>query len=89
MRTIDADLPSDDSPPGELAPARAGWFGTRFSGPVWVDAVAPTLLIHAVLMVFAVAAVIVFYPNDIQGTAGLRMWTHWDGPPFLELAARG
>ena len=97
MRTIDADGPSDDSPPGELAPARAGRFGTRlpalelpsFSGPVWVDAVAPTLLIHAVLLVFAVAAVVVFYPNDLQGTDGLRMWNHWDGPHFLELAARG
>jgi Gpi18-like mannosyltransferase len=97
VRTIDADAPSDDSPPGEPAPARTGWFGTRlpaldlpsFSGPVWLDAVAPTLLIHAVLMVFAIAAVVVFYPNDIQGTDGLRMWNHWDGPHFLELAARG
>jgi Gpi18-like mannosyltransferase len=97
VRTIDADGPSDDSPPGERAPARAGGFGTRlpalelpsFSGPVWVDAVAPTLLIHAVLLVFAVAAVVVFYPNDLQGTDGIKMWNHWDGPHFLELAARG
>ena len=102
MRTIDSDGQSDDSPPAPRpvetdTPGRADRLGARLaalrrpglSNPVWVDAVVPTLLIHAVLLVFAIAAVIVFYPNDLQGTDGLRMWNHWDGPHFLELAARG
>jgi hypothetical protein len=102
VRTIDSDGQSDDSPPAPRpvetdTPGRADRLGARLaalrrpglSNPVWVDAVVPTLLIHAVLLVFAIAAVIVFYPNDLQGTDGLRMWNHWDGPHFLELAARG
>ncbi len=62
---------------------------TKRLGPVWLDAVVPTLLIHAVLLVFAVVALIVFRPDDFQGTGLLGMWNHWDGPHFLEVAARG
>src|SRR5664280_510284 len=94
---MEADSQSDDLPPDRLALPPAGRFGGRFAalkrtrlfGPVWVDAVVPTLLIHAVLLVFAVVAIVVFYPNDLQGSDGLAIWNHWDGPHFLELAARG
>jgi Gpi18-like mannosyltransferase len=97
VRTIDADGRSDDPAPGELAPTRAARLGARLAalgrtrrfGPVWVDAVVPTFLIHAVLMVFAVVAIIVFFPNNLSGSDGLRVWNQWDGPHFLELAARG
>jgi Gpi18-like mannosyltransferase len=97
VRTIEADGQSDDLPPFGATSTPASRLGARLAtlrrpglfGPVWGDAVVPTLLIHAVLLVFAVVALIVFVPNNLQGSDGLNLWNHWDGPHFLELAARG
>ena len=53
------------------------------------DAVMPTLLIRIGVFVFAAIGITTF------GDAGARaqqlgaMWNHWDGPHFLEIAARG
>jgi hypothetical protein len=102
-RSADSTLPAEAVPSAtdwrdKLALTRAGrrWARvaaaldpTKRFAPVWFDAVIPTLLIHAVLLVFAVYALVVFRPGDLQGTGFLGMWNHWDGPHFLELAARG
>jgi Gpi18-like mannosyltransferase len=63
--------------------------GRVVRSPAWVDAVLPTLLIHGLLLVFAIAAIIVFSPDSVAGSNWFGPWNHWDGPHFLEVAQHG
>lgn len=53
------------------------------------DAVWPTMLVHVALLVFAPIAVTIFGSAQARSLGPLEIWNHWDGPHFLEVAARG
>ena len=53
------------------------------------DAVLPTVLVHLGLLLFAPLAIMIFGSADALANGPLAIWNHWDGPHFLEVAARG
>ena len=53
------------------------------------DAILPTVLVHVGLLVFAPIAVSIFGSEGARAVGPLDIWNHWDGPHFLEVAARG
>ena len=57
--------------------------------PVWVDAVAPTILLRGVILVFAVLVVIVIRPEALPSDSLLGLWERWDAPHFFEVARLG
>ncbi len=57
--------------------------------PVWVDALLPTILVRAVILVFAVLAVISLSPGALPGGSLLEIWNRWDAPHYLEVAQYG
>lgn len=75
--------------PGRLLASIVAPIQRRFADPAWVDAVIPTLLIHAVLIVFAVTVLVVYSPDTLRSEGWQGVWNHWDGPHFLEVAAHG
>jgi hypothetical protein len=56
--------------------------------PLWVDAIAPTLAIRAVVMVGAVLLTIVFASGVYQGDP-FTIWAKWDAPHFFEIVRFG
>jgi len=57
--------------------------------PIWLDAIIPTVLIRAVLLVFGVLAVILFRPDALPQGSLLEIWQRWDAPHFQEIAKFG
>jgi Gpi18-like mannosyltransferase len=53
------------------------------------DAVVPTVLVHIGLLLFAPIAVSIFGSDQARAMGPLEIWNRWDGPHFLEVAARG
>ena len=56
--------------------------------PELSDVVVPTLLIRLALMVYAPLAVLFMHVNP-PPEGWLHIWNRWDGPHYLEIAARG
>ncbi len=79
--------PGRDEPPRRPAPATRLLAIAR--DPVWVDAIAPTVLLRVVILVFGVAAVVIFRGDALPHGSLLEIWNRWDAPHFFEVARLG
>ena len=57
--------------------------------PVWLDAIAPTVFLRVVILLFGVAAVVVFRGDALPHGSLLEIWDRWDAPHFFEVARLG
>ncbi len=73
-------------PDDAATPAR----GDLLRRQIVVDAVVPTMLLRAVLLVFGLLAVIVLEAGSLPASGSiLEIWNRWDAPHFFEVARYG
>ena len=79
------------TPPDPSAPATGLRAALRSAvrDPIWVDAIAPTLVIRAALMALGVLLVVVFRVDALPKDDFLAIWNRWDAPHFFEVARYG
>lgn len=89
-----ASDPAGSSVSGSSFSSLASRFAVRWSPATEVavaralrDVVIPIVAIRLAMMAFGWLAVAIFAPDTLA--QGWKMWNHWDGPNFLQLAAGG
>ena len=76
-----------EQPPGRAGPTTRLLAIVR--DPVWLDAIVPTVLLRVVILLFGVAAVVIFRGEALPHGSLLEIWDRWDAPHFFELARLG
>src|SRR3954469_17145310 len=68
--------------------ATTPWWSAVLGSRLWRDAIAPTIVLRVVLLVFGFFAVVVVRPDALTGNY-TDLWNRWDAPHFIEISRYG